>query len=255
MTTDKLTILAVDDNRQNLMLLAHLLKSAPVTLETARNGEQAILLCKKKQYDLLMLDYLMPSMDGPETLRRIQEDESGQNHCTPAVMMTADKLDNEIIYLKKPFTIENLNEILSQCLGIRIHNNVAASTDTKSKFNNWMEKLEERGISASDGLRYSGGDGDFYRSLLLLFADNNTIAAKAQKLNDAKSNPSDQSILVTQAHAIKGEARGIGADKLGELFYELELAAKENDRAKIEIAFPAAMEEWQKIANIIRSVL
>ncbi len=255
MATDKLTILAVDDNRQNLMLLAHLLKSAPVTLETVESGEQAILLCRKKQYDLLMLDYLMPAMDGAETLRRIQEDELGQNRSTPAVMMTADQQSGIADYLEKPFTLEKLDEILNRYLGIRIINDTAASTDTKPKSDNWMTRLEENGISASSGLRYSDGDEDFYRSLLLLFADSNAIAAKAKRLEDAKSNPSDHSIFETHAHSILVVARSIGADKLGELFYALALAAKENDNEKIEQVFPAVMEEWQKTANFIRSVL
>lgn len=118
---------------------------------------------------------------------------------------------------------------------------------------NWMEKLEKSGISVSDGLRYSDGDEEFYRSLLKLFAE-------SKKLEDLKeiflkSNSAGSNTFVTQAHKIKSEARGIGADRLGELFYELELAAKENDAPKIEEIFPAAMDEWQKIADIIRSVL
>ena len=65
------TILAVDDNEQNLMVLEHLLHKTKVKMETVMDGNTAVQKCEEKTYDLLLLDHMMPKPDGIETLHPV----------------------------------------------------------------------------------------------------------------------------------------------------------------------------------------
>lgn len=99
--TDK-WILAADDNATNLKVLKHLLKKTNVHLETVIGGEAAIEACRKRNYDLIFLDHLMPQPDGIATLHQIQEDTAGRNRYTTVIVLTANALPGaEQMYLKE----------------------------------------------------------------------------------------------------------------------------------------------------------
>lgn len=85
-------ILAADDNTTNLKVLKHLLKKTNVHLETVIGGEAAIEACRKRNYDLIFLDHLMPQPDGIATLHQIQEDTAGRNRYTTVIVLTANAL-------------------------------------------------------------------------------------------------------------------------------------------------------------------
>ena len=68
-------ILAVDDTPDNLVLLTHLLEEDHEIL-TARNGAECLSLARNNHPDIILLDIMMPGMDGYEVLRRLQEDET-----------------------------------------------------------------------------------------------------------------------------------------------------------------------------------
>lgn len=67
-----LNILCVDDNQSNLIVLRGLLKKFNIAAHCVQSGRVAIERCEKMQFDLILMDYEMPDMDGPETTRRIQ---------------------------------------------------------------------------------------------------------------------------------------------------------------------------------------
>ena len=64
-------LLCVDDNQSNLMVLAGLLKRFGIVAQCVDSGTQAIAKCAEQTFDLILMDYEMPEMDGPETTRRI----------------------------------------------------------------------------------------------------------------------------------------------------------------------------------------
>ena len=83
-------ILVVDDVKMNLKLIVALLKKTKVNVETALGGIEAIDLCRKKKYDLILLDHRMPDPDGVETFNVISRE--GLNTETPVIMLTANAL-------------------------------------------------------------------------------------------------------------------------------------------------------------------
>ncbi|MBQ4417073.1 MAG: response regulator, partial [Butyrivibrio sp.] len=83
-------VLVVDDTELNLVVIEGLLKTTEVRLDTASGGEEALVLCKKTAYDLILLDQRMPRMNGTETLRHNRTQEDGRNRETPVICLTAD---------------------------------------------------------------------------------------------------------------------------------------------------------------------
>jgi two-component system sensor histidine kinase BarA len=111
----RITILAVDDTELNLRLLQTWLKTSPVSLDIALDGETAIAYCKDIEYDLILMDIQMPNMDGLETTRHIRKTEL--NIGTPIVAVTAHAMAKEKQrfldsgmddFLAKPIAIEDL---------------------------------------------------------------------------------------------------------------------------------------------------
>ncbi|MBP5454712.1 MAG: response regulator, partial [Lachnospiraceae bacterium] len=100
------SVLVVDDVKINLMVITSLLKSTKVAISTAKNGKEAIEMCKKKHFDLILMDHLMPNLDGIETLSIIRESVlDGQNADTPAIALTANVgYGNREDYIKAGFT-------------------------------------------------------------------------------------------------------------------------------------------------------
>ena len=83
----KAKILIVDDEERNLKLLGVIISSYGYAFETAKNGIEALEKTQSYKPDLLLLDIMMPEMDGYETCRRLRENPETQY--IPIVMITA----------------------------------------------------------------------------------------------------------------------------------------------------------------------
>ena len=106
-------VLVVDDVATNRLLLRATLSSAYYDVVVAENGTQALEMARSDQPDMVMLDVLMPDMDGFEVTRKLRE--SGRR--APIVFVTArDSVDDKIKgltvggddYVTKPFSLEEV---------------------------------------------------------------------------------------------------------------------------------------------------
>lgn len=90
-------ILSVDDEPMNNKIVARIMKDEPMYEVVAANGgAEALELLEEQHFDLILLDMMMPQMDGLETLKRIR-----QKSQIPVVIMTADKtLDTSVEFAK-----------------------------------------------------------------------------------------------------------------------------------------------------------
>ena len=116
-------ILVVDDNEMNLEVMEGLLRDTGTKVETALSGAACIEMMQKKRYDCVLLDQMMPEMNGEMTLREL----TGRDllHGTPVIALTADAIvgakENYLSmgftdYLSKPVKYENLEQMLKQYL-------------------------------------------------------------------------------------------------------------------------------------------
>ncbi len=81
------TILVVDDHDFNLKLVAYMLEDAGYVVRTAMNGVEALASVDALLPDLLVLDVMMPVMDGFEVLKRLKADP--KTHSIPVLLLTA----------------------------------------------------------------------------------------------------------------------------------------------------------------------
>jgi DNA-binding response OmpR family regulator len=104
------TVLVVDDDRVNRMLLVRRLEQEGYRVSTAENGREGWERLKQEPVDIVLLDVLMPEMDGYEVLERIQADEE-LRHLAVIMISALDQLDSAVRcielgaddYLPKPF--------------------------------------------------------------------------------------------------------------------------------------------------------
>ncbi len=109
------TILAVDDITTNIMLLKAVLSRAKYKIETASGGVEALEKVQQQIPDLILLDIMMPDMDGYEVLRRLKADPAYEN--IPVIFLTALHNPEDIVkgfklgasdYISKPFNNDEL---------------------------------------------------------------------------------------------------------------------------------------------------
>ena len=112
-------ILAVDDTKLNLILIKKLLNKYGANIETVDSGQKCIDLCKTNKYDIILLDHMMPEMDGVETFSYMKKIE-GFN--TPVIMLTANAMagaKQEYIelgfngYVSKPINQDELVSVIT----------------------------------------------------------------------------------------------------------------------------------------------
>lgn len=120
-TAPQARILAVDDNNVNLTVLTGLLRSTQMQIDTALSGAQCLKMVQEKSYDLILLDHLMPEMDGIEALQRIRE----MGLQLPVIALTANAISGAKEtylqagfqdYLSKPLNAKELEDIVRKYL-------------------------------------------------------------------------------------------------------------------------------------------
>ncbi len=103
-------ILIVDDDSENLKVLGNLLRPHEYQLAFATNGEEAVETARESQPDLILLDVMMPGMDGYEVACQLQENENTSN--IPVIFLTAKTSPEDVVsgfitggvdYITKPF--------------------------------------------------------------------------------------------------------------------------------------------------------
>ncbi len=123
-------ILVVDDSVQNLKLLGNMLKEWEFQIALAKDGHEALKLVPKVNPSLILLDIMMPDIDGYEVCERLKEDENTRD--IPVIFLTAKTSNDAIVkgfrvggvdYVTKPF---NKDELLMR---IQTHLELKASHD------------------------------------------------------------------------------------------------------------------------------
>jgi len=95
MAESKGTILVVDDERQNQTLLSTCLSEVGYSVQTAGDGKQALTLLQGQSFDAVLLDLVMPVMDGFQVLERMKEDDA-LRHIPVIVVSALDEMESVV---------------------------------------------------------------------------------------------------------------------------------------------------------------
>ena len=146
--TDDATILVVDDLEQNIRLLEAVLGPRGYVVVSATSGDEALERVRSEPVDLVLLDIVMPGMDGYEVCRTLRGDETTQ--FLPIVMITASGQQEKVAaieagaddFIAKPFEQAELLARVRSLLRIkRYHDTIEAQA---AELAAWNRQLEQR---------------------------------------------------------------------------------------------------------------
>ena len=118
-------VLVVDDHPPTVTLIGNALENEGLAVTTARNGAECLLAIDKERPDLVVLDVIMPVMDGFQTLRVLREQDATKE--LPIIILSIRSSDRDIlkglttgadIYLTKPFKIVDLVTAVKRILAV-----------------------------------------------------------------------------------------------------------------------------------------
>lgn len=181
----KRKILIVEDESSIVTLLSYNVEKAGFEADTAYDGDEAILKAESGNFDLIILDVMLPKKDGIEVCRYLRQNEIN----TPIIMLTA--LDDEVDkvlglelgaddYITKPFSPR---EVIARIKAIfRRSAKTSMSNQTSLKIGN-LEIFPERYEAKLDGHNVTFTRKEF--ELLLFLAENKNIALSRDQLLEA----------------------------------------------------------------------
>jgi CheY-like chemotaxis protein len=248
----------------NLTVAVNLLKNTEIGIDTAVSGAEAISLCQRIRYDLILMDQRMPEMDGNEAMHRIHAQPDGANRDTPFICLTADAVSGArerylaegfVDYLTKPIDTQALERMLLKYLpagkvqvetaGKPVGEGEAAGTAGE------FEDLRALGIDLHVGLRYCQSDSEIYRSMLVEYAQSAT-----GKLDDlcASFDQENWNAYATAAHALKSISKMVGATALSKAAARLEAAADAGDLATVREEHGQLCADCARLCDGIRDL-
>lgn len=223
--TDEATILVVDDLAQNIRLLEAVLTPRGYHVASATSGAEALAQVRSAPVDLVLLDIVMPGMDGYEVCRQLRADEA--TRYLPIVMITASGEQEKVAaieagaddFIAKPFDQAELLARVRSLLRIkRYHDTIEAQAAELAAWNEQLERRVEEQVAELErvgrmrrflapqvaDLVVSSGDESFLeshrREITVVFCDLRGFTAFAETVE-----PEDLMLVLRQYHAALGD--------------------------------------------------
>jgi CheY-like chemotaxis protein len=249
-----LKVLLVDDNATNLQVAKGLLEPFELDMSFFLTGSEAVEAFKEKPFELLIIDHMMPIMDGVETLKIIRSLENGRDKA-PAIALTANAVRGarEFLlsqgfddYISKPINTEELVSILDKWIPESRRRPSLTKTkglDQEPAYLNQTQtsaaravlpELQILGFDLEQGLKRQTGDLKRYLELLKVFLSDAKNCENYLADFLAKDEPfRDLLELAIKVHAIKSAYANIGAMAWSIEAAKLEKAALDKDLSQI----------------------
>ena len=251
-------VLVVDDNEMNLAVVKALLKQTDLQITTCMSGAECLEMAAKESFDVILLDHMMPEMDGIETLARLRQSD---NKCkeTPVIALTANAIEGakaEYIkagfanYLSKPIEGAELERMLLQYLPRdKVSQSQKEANHDRDDIPVETQETEPL-INTETGLRYCVSSEEFYKEMLELFC--NSYDENVTKITEA-FQAEDWKTYTVFVHALKSTSLNIGGEQLSKAAKELEHAGKAvqaSDNAEEDKAF--IKEHHKDVMNLYK---
>jgi len=246
-------ILVVDDNEFNLRAACGVLSLFKINADSAESGMEALELVKKRNYDIIFMDHMMPEMDGIETTTAIRR-LGGAFTETPIIALTA----NAVQGAREMFLANGFSDFISKPIDMRILNGMLSAWLPPGKIKNAsdydpseealdadspgyrlvLDSIDE--IDIEIGLsRFSGVESIYHDSLAFF-----TKMIRSECGHMAGFiNENDTHGFAIRVHAMKSKLSSIGAMSLSETAARLEIAAKNGESVYCSEHYPALEAE------------
>jgi len=246
-------VLAVDDNVTNIKVIQGILSMYQIRVDTATSGQECLEKLQSNHYHLILMDQMMPIMDGIETTRAIRELPDKEVRNIPVIALTANAIRGarEMFmengfqdYISKPMDIGILEKILRKYLP----NEFIHLVDKKNPKVSLGKPIQIPQVDVDAGIANYGNSRQRYIQILrYIYDDGEEQIARMRK--QVRNKKYDEFLF--EAHALKGLAKGIGAAELSELARVQEMAAREKHYNVIDEGADHLFEQYQMLlANI-----
>lgn len=253
-------VLAVDDNLINRKIVVAMMQEYDFDIDDCDSGKKAIELAKEKTYDMILMDHMMPEMDGVEATRIIRS-ECPLNSSAVIVALTANAIEGakEMYlsngfedFLAKPFERIQLHELLNKWIDDSKKQYVGNIVKADKISEDQLAEIYMSGIDVRDAIKKRNCTIEDYLELLNLFylEGKNKKPYMRQLFFDG-----DYKNYGIEAHALKSAAANIGAYKLSEKAKELEFAVKEDKIEDVFQNYNTLDIDYGNILDEIESVL
>jgi signal transduction histidine kinase/DNA-binding response OmpR family regulator len=233
----KARVLIVDDISTNLRVAEGLLAPFRMMVDCALSGNEALDLVQMKRYDLVLMDHMMPEMDGIETTGKIRALGEKDEYCKrlPIVALTAHAMSG----VRAMFLQNGMNDFLAKPIETAELHAVLEKWIPREKQEKPVEEealpvsgpeMEIHGINTQAGISMTGGNVEQYLRILDVYQRD--CFEKIEQIRNALQEK-DLAFFTTCVHALKSASASIGASALAERAGKLELAGMNNDRAFI----------------------
>ncbi len=256
-------ILAVDDLPVNLLVIANLLKETRIKIDTAGSGRECLDKCSQQKYDLILMDHMMPEMDGVQTFEKLHGDKSSPNFETPVIMLTANALAGMreqymdvgfADYVSKPVRGAKLEEAIRRNLPESLIKPAspeipaeAVSTEP-SGFADICGAVPELNVNAA--LQYCCGSAELLNDLLHDFTENDHFSDLKAAFEEKRWEDYRR-----HAHSLKSTSLMIGLTGLSERARASELALKGGCTEFAELNHESLIEEYSALLGKIKDYL
>ena len=231
-TAPEAEILIVDDNNMNLMVIRNLLKKTKVQLTECMNGFDALRAMQTKRFDVILLDHMLPEMDGIETLKKSKTLEDNKCEGVPVIALTANVIsgikDMYIEagfddYIGKPVDGTELENMLMKYISPEKIRNAGSSNEIAAAQNVTDNNEKSEHIDVGLGMKYCGDNKEMYLEILGIYCEmHDEIKADLEKAL-AEDNWKNYTVNI---HGLKSNSLNIGASTLSKICLELEKAGK-----------------------------
>lgn len=256
-------ILAVDDLPVNLLVIANLLKETRIKIDTAGSGRECLDKCSQQKYDLILMDHMMPEMDGVQTFEKLHGDKSSPNFETPVIMLTANALAGMreqymdvgfADYVSKPVRGAKLEEAIRRNLPESLIKPAspeipaeAVSTEP-SGFADICGAVPELNVNAA--LQYCCGSAELLNDLLHDFTENDHFSDLKAAFEEKRWEDYRR-----HAHSLKSTSLMIGLTGHSERARASELALKGSCTEFAELNHDSLIEEYSALLGKIKDYL
>lgn len=255
-------ILLVDDNELNLVVAKELLKPLRMQIDTAENGLQAVKMVRGSQYDLVLMDHMMPVMDGIEAAKAIRALPEDKYQKLPIIALTA----NAMVDARKEFLNAGMNGFVAKPIDFaRICNQLklwlpkdlvrdVPKEEAKKLLADDLSDREiqpedsQRGFSFEEGVNHCGSKAALMKTIRIFYR---TIDSKADKIEQCLKEGLISDYVV-EVHALKSSALLIGAVPLSEAAKELEGYGKQGKTELLEEKTPDLLAMYRDFKDILK---
>ncbi len=250
-----LRVVVAEDNTVNQKLIVRVLEKRGCRVTAVSNGREAVETLEAGEHDIVLMDVQMPEMDGYEATAEIRRRASGSPQRIPIIAMTAHAMEGDRErciasgmddYVSKPVSPTELFETIARWCGRGSPRSSEAGPAGQALGGPGdpirIEKLREE----------YGLDEEAEREVLREFLE--STPQRIERLEGALRS-GDGGAVEMEAHALKGSARMLGAESMGEAAAELESLGRDRDLSGFELPLARFLERWSDVRRRIEDYL